>query len=110
VKRIEQYVDDSIYPEINKIVIDPIQNSKLGLIIMSGNNPNLELIEPINNKSTTYNYLKKTGGGYHHICFEIETNNELENYFKRYKIKKIYGPVNAILFDNKPSGFWIYKE
>ena len=46
---------------------------------MGRNSPNLELIEPINNKSTTYNYLKKTGGGYHHICFEIETNNEVIN-------------------------------
>ena len=49
----------------------------MGLIKMGTNGTDIELIEPLNSKSTTYNYLKKTGGGYHHICYEINTDPAL---------------------------------
>ena len=110
VKNIEQYVNDSIYPKINKIVIDPIQHSKMGLIKIGNNSTDIELIEPLNSKSTTYNYLKKTGGGYHHICYE--TNNEKALYFflKKQNIKIIYGPVEALLFNNNKVVFGYTKN
>jgi len=32
----------------------------------------LEVIEPIDERSSVYNFLKKTGGGLHHLCFEVD--------------------------------------
>ena len=110
VKSIDQYVENSFYYKLEKYVFDSIQHSNLGLILTNDGEPNIELIEPIDENSTTFNFLKKTGGGYHHICYEFASLSSLDSFMNKHRIKKIFGPVKAILFDNKKVVFGITKN
>ncbi len=105
VKNIDQYMKSSIYPALSKHVFDPIQSSNIGLIETGKQELDIELIEPVGESATTFNFLNKTGGGYHHICYEIGSEEELVQFLRNNKIKKIYGPVKAVLFDNKKVTF-----
>ena len=102
---IDRYMKASFYPALSKHVFDPIQHSNIGLIEIAGQQPDIELIEPVGESATTFNFLKKTGGGYHHICYEIESEEVLDQFLRNNQIKKIYGPVKAILFDTKQVTF-----
>jgi len=110
VKNIDRYMKASIYPPLSKYVFDPIQHSNIGLIRTGGQEPDIELIEPVGESATTFNFLKKTGGGYHHICYEIESEEELDRLLSNNQIKKIYGPVKAALFDSKKVTFGYTKN
>ncbi|NQU88810.1 MAG: VOC family protein [Mariniphaga sp.] len=100
INSVDKYLENSFFTSIEKKVYDPIQQSNL-VLLKTNNNIYLELIEPVSKKATTYNFLKKRGGGYHHICFVVKNQNYLDQIISDKKIKIIWGPQPAILFDNK---------
>ena len=100
VKNIDEYLLYSINSKIYKKTYDPIQHSNLALIYLGKNNF-IELIEPIDKRSTTYNFLKNRGGGFHHICYNIKDELSLKKITSSKKIKIFWGPKPAILFNNK---------
>lgn len=101
VKSIDEYVEQSKCEFSSKVIFDPIQNANLCLLKTTNEGISIELIEPLNKKSTTHNFLKKNGNSFHHICYEIEDEARFNDYIKIHNLKRIFGPVPAVLFDNK---------
>jgi methylmalonyl-CoA/ethylmalonyl-CoA epimerase len=101
VKNIGAFLEFSPYKPSTEISYDPNQHSRICMLETGEKQTRLELIEPIDEKSTTYQFLRKHGNGTHHICYEIDSYDNLELYLKEFKLKRIYGPVEATVFDNR---------
>ena len=81
VKSIEKDID--IYEKLgyrreSKIYVDEIQKNKVVFLYREGNDLLLELIEPIDRTSTVYTAQL----GYHHICYEVNSDNEVNDMYK----------------------------
>jgi methylmalonyl-CoA/ethylmalonyl-CoA epimerase len=58
---------------IGEPLVDPIQKVEVLLIGTGfGEEVSIELIRPLGEDSPVYRFLKKTGGGLHHLSFEVE--------------------------------------
>lgn len=83
------------YNQISNIIVDNIQHNKI--VFLQNQNQTIELIEPLNEKSSIYHFKE----GYHHICYEIDRPNTFLQDFKQMKIGKIFTkPIQAPAIDN----------
>ena len=88
------------------IVFDYFQNNQIALM-RSVFSPTIELIEPINERSTVYKFKE----GYHHICYEAEAGEDIVKKFKMMGIGKIFmKPINAPAFNNRSVVFAYLKN
>ena len=77
--------------------VDMIQNNRI-IIMTSEDSVALELVKPINVSSNVINAHK----GYHHICYEAESGEDIVQKFKEMKIGKIFTqPMIAPALDNR---------
>lgn len=93
----------SIYEQLGYRVIkemdDDIQNNRLVFIKNNLSNEVIELIKPLNEKSTVKN---STGVGLHHLCYEVENMEQVEKYVKDNNIGTVFTRrIKAPAFDNK---------
>ena len=95
VKSIEKYKKNLIIDEVVKEIYDETQKANLALI--KAQNIFIELIEPTDEESFTYNFLQK-GGGYHHLCFQT-SKEEAEQFIQNKKMIKVLDWVYAPLLD-----------
>ena len=109
VKDIEQYEKNLLFEKKVIELFDPVQNSKMALY-SNFNESYIELIQPINEQSFTYNFLQKSGGGYHHLCYEIKSRDELMKVAADQKLISIKGPIPAILFGNREVWFYFSRN
>ena len=100
VKNIDSYLKYTQYNKLNDPIYDPIQNSNILILQTINDEPLIELIEPLNENSYTYGYLKKYGNGMHHICYIANSIIEVNEYILKFNFKKILGPIPAIVFNN----------
>ncbi len=105
----EKYLAHLIYKEKIKEVYDPAQDAFI-LLLDNFSDSFIELIQPVSEKSPTFNFLKKSGEGFHHFCYEISDQEELKNIEANYKLIKVFGPVPAVLFDNKQVVFYFNRN
>ncbi len=107
VDNIENYLKNSflsLHGNIVKDIYDKYQNARIVLISMES--PVLiELIQPMNEKSFTYNFLKRNGNSLHHLCFKTDNIKEIDSLFEKKKIKRITPFVEAPIFNNKKVTF-----
>ncbi len=72
--------------EFSPTIDEPQQKVKIMFARMRESlSPAIELIQPIDENSAVYNFLKKTGGGLHHICYEVDDLDKSIEHFKRQK-------------------------
>jgi hypothetical protein len=91
-------------------VYDPIQKARICLVDVGwGRDIMLELIEPADAHSTVANFLQKTGGGLHHLCFEVASKDEVQALAKRMRMLPILGPVPAAAFAGRQVMFYFTK-
>lgn len=83
-----------------KTVEDPLQRAKLELLGLEGGSA-IELIEPLDTESFTWNFLQKHGEGMHHVCYEGYSIEELDAMFRERRMMKLRGPLHAVLFDRE---------
>lgn len=91
-----------IYCHLGYVVRDKIVEDKRQwncVVLMTTNfSPYIELIEPINEMSSIYNFDE----GYHHICYEAERGEDIIEKIKEMKIGKIFTkPIIAPALDNR---------
>lgn len=85
------------YDQSGEIVVDKIQNNMI-VIMTHQDSPNLELIQPIDEKSSVFNFKKN----YHHICYEAEQGEDIVQKFMEMRIGKIFtSPIVAPVFENR---------
>lgn len=86
------------YNLISSIIIDNIQNNKLIFLENILTREKIELIEPVNERSTVFNFK----GGYHHLCYEVRNIDEFILDFRKNKLGIIFtSKITAPAFDNK---------
>lgn len=86
------------YIQLSDIVDDYYQNNKIVFIKNHECGQVLELIEPLNEQSSVYNF--KTG--LHHICYEVDESEKFIKKFKKLKVGKIFkGPIKAPAIDDR---------
>ena len=101
VKDIAAYLKNSQYNRSTEIIYDPVQHSNICMLKNIYNEPPIELIEPIDEASTTYQHLQRNGNSIHHLCYQIDSYEKLEEYMGKHKLKRIFGPVEATVFNGE---------
>jgi len=109
VKDIVQYEKNLIFEKKIKELFDPVQNSNMALYL-NFTDSLIELIQPLNEESFTYNFLQKNGSSYHHLCYEISSESELKELVDSQKLIKVKGPIPAILFDGRMVWFFYSRN
>ena len=105
-KNIELYSNIGYFQQ-SEIVYDHIQNNKIVFIQNIYSSQTIELIEPINENSTVYNFKK----GYHHICYDVSNQKNFLSEFNKLKIGKIFtSPINAPAINNRLIVFALLKN
>ncbi len=89
-KSLKTYLEDYGYRQESSIL--DIENQKVRVVLLSNeDNIKVELIEPYDEDSPSYNALKH-GGGLNHICYEVEN---FEEFLDKYKSKIVRSPRPA---------------
>lgn len=89
------------------IIEDNVQNNYIQLLCKNDSKVNIELVLPMNSKSTVYNCKL----GFHHICYRIivEEEKEIDEFireFNKWHIgRMITTKINAPAFQNKDVQF-----
>ncbi|HRH40432.1 MAG TPA: VOC family protein [Pyrinomonadaceae bacterium] len=109
VENISTFLSHLIFEGTIKEVYDPIQDANL-ILLSNYSNSYIELIQPLSEKSLTFNFLKKNGSGFHHFCYEIDNNELLTELVAKYKLIKVFGPVPALLFDEEEVVFYFTRN
>ena len=109
VKDIIQYEKSLIFEKKIKELFDPVQNSKMALY-ENYSDSFIELIQPLNEESFTYNFLQKNGSSYHHLCYEVSSRDEMMGIVGVQKLIMVKGPIPAILFDNREVWFYYSRN
>jgi len=79
-------------------IYDPVQKAHLELIDTDG--AYIELIEPAEEGSFTWNFLQK-GGGFHHICYQVASEEEARQAVMKGRMVMALGPVEAPLLNGQ---------
>jgi len=106
-KAVDRFVNQYGFAQLTDITYDPRQRVRLVMLVSS--NHHIELIEPIDERSPSYDFMKK-GGGFHHFCFAVE---DIEVAVREMKIKGhllFSKPTEAILFGGNKVAFLLSKE
>lgn len=89
-KSLKTYAEDYGYRQITSVL--EIDNQKVRVVLLANEQDiKVELIEPYDEESPSYNALKR-GGGLNHICYEVENFDEL---LEKYKNKIVRAPRPA---------------
>ena len=109
VNDISWYEQNLLFEKKEKEIFDPVQNSIMALYT-NFSNSYIELIQPLNEESFTYNFLKKKGNGYHHLCYEVSSLEEMKQIAMEQKLILLKGPLPAILFNNREVWFYYSRN
>lgn len=109
VNDISVYEKNLLFEKKVKEIFDPVQNSQMALYT-NYSDSYIELIQPLNEDSFTYNFLKKNGTGFHHLCYEVPEKEEMNRIARDYKLIMVKGPLPAILFDNREVWFYYTRN
>ena len=92
-----------------EVIFDELQKVNICFLRKSGH-PDIELIEPANEKSPVRNILDKVGTTPYHFCYY--TNDILQEIIslKKKKFLLVVNPVEAIAFNNKRICFCYNKD
>jgi methylmalonyl-CoA/ethylmalonyl-CoA epimerase len=109
VRDIDSWEKQMVFEEKVNEVLDPIQNSRLALYKNFGQ-PYIELIQPLDERSFSWNSLQKFGNHFNHFCYSVNSLEEMEMEVNRYQLHEILKPVPAILFNNKKVAFYYARN
>src|SRR4030042_4642826 len=86
--------------EVTKPEPDPIQKV-VACFMGTGDEgeAHMELLEPAGEDSPITNFLKKRGGGLHHICFEVDHIEKTTDELIQRGFKVVVPPVDCVGYD-----------
>jgi methylmalonyl-CoA/ethylmalonyl-CoA epimerase len=93
----------------DEVIFDEIQNVNICFLRKPGH-PDIELVEPVSEKSPVWNILDKVGTSPYHFCYY--TNDILQEILnlKNSKFILIVNPVKAVAFGNNKICFCYNKD
>lgn len=105
----EVYARNMLLPAAAEAEVeDPVQRARLCLY-RSHADVHIELIQPLDEQSFTWNFLQKSGEGFHHLCYEANLD-EIMKYSVEKKLVKLLGPVPAVLFGGRDVLFYLDRN
>ncbi len=91
------------------VIHDPIQQARVTFFSTSDADPLIELVEGDSEKSPVTSFLKKKGGGLHHLCYEVgDLAKELETTRAAGGLV-VRKPAPATAFDGRRIA-WVYTK
>lgn len=86
--------------EMTHTEMDPIQKVSASFVAVGeGQDVYIELLEPIEACSPVTGFLRKTGGGPHHVCFEVDDIEAVTDQLTRKGFKMVCSPVECAGYD-----------
>ena len=89
--------------------IDNIQRVKI-CFLYKKDNPTIELVEPLDEKSSVNKILKKNGVCPYHICYETDDINADFDLMCKSGYTPLFRPVKATAFDGRLICYFYKKE
>ena len=81
-----QYYENHFgFKAVSQIIAEPEQKVRIIFVKTGSSGPSIELIQPVSEDSAVYNFLKKTGGGLHHLSYEVEDLDRAIEHFRNSK-------------------------
>ena len=105
VESIDQFLAVFPHEKVIKDCRDETQEARL-LLLDTGSDAFIELIEPSSADSRLYPQIERSLGGINHVCF-IGKQNEIEDQVEKLGLLKVFGPVRAPLFANQKVEFYV---
>lgn len=104
-----QYYQDCIpHGDLLNDVVDPVQNARLKLFKNFGPSY-LELIQPLSEKSRTWNQLQSKSNHINHFCYKLDNRECINSIATNFQIRKISDWMPAVLFPGCEVCFYYSK-
>jgi methylmalonyl-CoA/ethylmalonyl-CoA epimerase len=72
--------------------------------------PQIELVEPLSDRSPVHRFLNDKGGGLHHFCYETDNLEAGLRDFRSRKAILVSHPVPAVAFDGRRIAWVLTRE
>jgi methylmalonyl-CoA/ethylmalonyl-CoA epimerase len=93
-----------------RVIHDPVQRVRVAFFSPADEqNPVVELVEPANDTSPVSYFLKKRGGGLHHICYEVDDLEPALREAKATGFCVVAPPAPAVAFEGRRIA-WINRN
>jgi methylmalonyl-CoA/ethylmalonyl-CoA epimerase len=83
-----------------EVVTDPVQRVKI-CFLTKGEEPCIELVEPLDEDSSLSKTLKKNGVSPYHICYETDDIDDSFDRLLEMGYTPLFRPVEAAAFDDR---------
>jgi len=88
------------FDEMTQPEPDPIQRVSVSFIAVGkGQDIYIELLESLGDDSPITNFLKKKGGGLHHLCFKVDDIEGMGNELVKKGFEMVCPPVECVGYD-----------
>ena len=85
---------------LTRPVADYNNNVNASFVPIGGNDDvYLEVLEPLGETSVVSNFLKKTGGGLHHLCFEVDDIEKASEELGKIGFRMVSSPALCPAYD-----------
>ncbi|HTS07808.1 MAG TPA: VOC family protein [Candidatus Eisenbacteria bacterium] len=93
-----------------RITYDPVQGVRVAFFRPAdARNPVVELVEPASEASPVSHFLKKRGGGLHHMCYEVKDLDSTLREAKGAGFGVVAPPTPAVAFEGRRIA-WINRN
>ena len=107
-KSIEQWRSVFGYEQMTDIVVNTRQKVRV-VFLRRSNSINIKLIEPVDESSPVFAFVRK-GGGLHHLCFKCDNVNVKLEELKTLGMRVVAPPQPGEAFDNEAIAFLFAKN
>jgi methylmalonyl-CoA/ethylmalonyl-CoA epimerase len=89
---------------------DPHQKVKVAFLTTRPEEPQIELIEPVGDRSPVRKFLLEKGGGLHHFCYETDDLKAELAAFRSRRAILVRPPLPAVAFDGRRIAWVLTRE
>ncbi len=89
---------------------DPLQRVKVAFLSTRNGEPQIELVEPVGDRSPVRKFLVERGGGLHHCCYEAEDLAAELRSFRSRKAILVRPPQPAVAFEGRRIAWVLTQE
>ena len=93
-----------------QIFEDPLQSVKVAFLSIRPNEPQIELVEPVGDRSPVQKFLQEKGGGLHHFCYETESLEAEVQAFRSRRAMLVKRPLPAVAFGGRRIAWVLTQE
>jgi methylmalonyl-CoA/ethylmalonyl-CoA epimerase len=89
---------------------DPLQKVKVAFLTTRPGEPQIELVEPIGDRSPVRKFLAERSGGLHHFCYETDNLKAELQVFRSRRAILVRPPQPAVAFDGRRIAWVLTQE